>query len=114
MFPPNLSLMIFQKYDIAIGDITISSNRSSYVDFTPPYTESAVAMVVPLKNSSNKDTWILLQPLSRDLWIKSSLLVIYIGVVVWLLEFLGNKTKASGSTTGKLGITTFFSLFGDS
>ncbi|TKW33250.1 hypothetical protein SEVIR_2G221200v4 [Setaria viridis] len=102
-----------KKYDIAIGDITISSNRTSYVDFTVPYTESGVAMVVPYKNSSNKNTLVLLKPLSSELWIKSSLLVIYTGVVVWLLEFLGNKTKASRTIAGKLGITAFFSLFGD-
>ncbi|PVH64453.1 hypothetical protein PAHAL_2G271500 [Panicum hallii] len=70
-----------KKYDIAIGDITISSNRTSYVDFTLPYTESGVAMVVPLRNSSNKKPSILLQPLKRDLWFSSSLLVIYTGVV---------------------------------
>uniref|UniRef100_A0A8R7UK58 Ionotropic glutamate receptor L-glutamate and glycine-binding domain-containing protein n=1 Tax=Triticum urartu TaxID=4572 RepID=A0A8R7UK58_TRIUA len=40
-----------QKYDVAIGDITISHNRTSYVDFTLPYTESGVAMVVPAKSS---------------------------------------------------------------
>jgi len=111
---PNISLVLFQKYDIAIGDITISSNRTSYVDFTLPYTESGVAMVVPLRNSINKKPSILLQPLKRDLWFSSSLLVIYTGVVVWLLEFLGSKTNARRPTAGKLGITAFFSLFGDS
>nr|AGT16341.1 glutamate receptor [Saccharum hybrid cultivar R570] len=38
-----------QRYDIAIGDITIRYNRTMYVDFTIPYTESGVAMIVPVK-----------------------------------------------------------------
>nr|POE85277.1 glutamate receptor 2.1 [Quercus suber] len=38
-----------QKYDAVVGDTTIVSNRSLYVDFTLPYTESGVSMVVLVK-----------------------------------------------------------------
>ncbi|KAL6655544.1 hypothetical protein ACP70R_006370 [Stipagrostis hirtigluma subsp. patula] len=102
-----------KKYDIAIGDITIGLNRTSYVDFTLPYTESGVAMIVPAKSSINKNTWIILEPLSRDLWFNSIIIFLYTGVVVWLLEFLGNKTNVRGLIPSKLGIMIFFSLFGN-
>uniref|UniRef100_A0A453KVV1 Ionotropic glutamate receptor C-terminal domain-containing protein n=2 Tax=Aegilops tauschii subsp. strangulata TaxID=200361 RepID=A0A453KVV1_AEGTS len=103
-----------KKYDIAIGDITISENRMSYVDFTLPYTESGVAMVVPAKSSRTNNTWIFVEPLSRDLWLGSIILLFYTWVVLWLLEFLGNNTNIPGEVPRKLGIMTFFSLFGDS
>ncbi|KAG6409699.1 hypothetical protein SASPL_127741 [Salvia splendens] len=32
-------------FDAAVGDVTIVANRSQYVDFTLPYTESVVSMV---------------------------------------------------------------------
>ncbi|XP_037434543.1 glutamate receptor 2.8-like [Triticum dicoccoides] len=102
-----------KKYDIAIGDITISENRMSYVDFTLPYTESGVAMVVPAKSSRTNNTWIFVEPLSRDLWLGSIILFFYTWVVLWLLEFLGNNTNIPGEVPRKLGIMTFFSLFGD-
>ncbi|URE08206.1 hypothetical protein MUK42_04415 [Musa troglodytarum] len=35
-----------QKYDAVVGDVTIRANRSLYVDFTLPFTESGVSMVV--------------------------------------------------------------------
>uniref|UniRef100_A0A453KVV3 Ionotropic glutamate receptor C-terminal domain-containing protein n=1 Tax=Aegilops tauschii subsp. strangulata TaxID=200361 RepID=A0A453KVV3_AEGTS len=105
--------MHLQKYDIAIGDITISENRMSYVDFTLPYTESGVAMVVPAKSSRTNNTWIFVEPLSRDLWLGSIILLFYTWVVLWLLEFLGNNTNIPGEVPRKLGIMTFFSLFGD-
>jgi ionotropic glutamate receptor len=35
-----------QKYDAVIGDTTIVANRSTYVDFTLPFSESGVLMVV--------------------------------------------------------------------
>lgn len=36
-----------------VGDITILSNRAKYVDFTLPYTESGIVMVV--KNNQSID-----------------------------------------------------------
>ncbi|XP_039047806.1 LOW QUALITY PROTEIN: glutamate receptor 2.2-like [Hibiscus syriacus] len=38
-----------QKFDAAVGDITILANRSRYVDFTLPYLQSHVSMVVKIK-----------------------------------------------------------------
>ncbi|KAF3434905.1 hypothetical protein FNV43_RR21992 [Rhamnella rubrinervis] len=36
-----------QNFDAVVGDTTITSNRSLYVDFTIPYTDMGVGMVVP-------------------------------------------------------------------
>uniref|UniRef100_A0A0E0M1H3 Ionotropic glutamate receptor C-terminal domain-containing protein n=1 Tax=Oryza punctata TaxID=4537 RepID=A0A0E0M1H3_ORYPU len=102
-----------KKYDVAIGDITIRYSRMAYVDFTVPYTESGVAMIVPSKGTVDK-TWIFLQPLSRDLWFATILMFVYTGSVVWLLELLGNKRNIHERVPRKIGIAIFFSLFGDS
>ncbi|KAF2916287.1 hypothetical protein DAI22_09g106900 [Oryza sativa Japonica Group] len=77
-----------KKYDIAVADITITYKRSSYADFSLPYTESGVAMVVPVRKRINTTTWIFLKPLTFGMWSASIILFIYTGVVVWLLEFL--------------------------
>ncbi|XP_044397906.1 glutamate receptor 2.8-like [Triticum aestivum] len=60
-----------QKYEIAVADITIRSNRSLYVDFTAPYTESGVGMIVPVKENVNTDMWLFLKPLSTEMWFGS-------------------------------------------
>uniref|UniRef100_A0A0E0IJV5 Glutamate receptor n=1 Tax=Oryza nivara TaxID=4536 RepID=A0A0E0IJV5_ORYNI len=80
-----------QNYDIAVGDITVRYNRTSYVDFTMPYTESGVAMIVPVKENKNNDMWIFLKPLSRGMWCGSTIFFIYTGFVVWLLERLNGN-----------------------
>ncbi|KAJ6373284.1 hypothetical protein OIU76_027591 [Salix suchowensis] len=41
--------VFLRKYDAVVGDTTIVFNRSSYVDFTLPYMESGVSMIVPSK-----------------------------------------------------------------
>ncbi|XP_040364690.1 glutamate receptor 2.9-like [Rosa chinensis] len=47
------------NYDAAVGDITIRANRSLYVDFTLPYTESGISMIVPIKDKNDaKNTWV--------------------------------------------------------
>ncbi|KAJ8553183.1 hypothetical protein K7X08_023861 [Anisodus acutangulus] len=39
--------VFLQNYDAAIGDITITGNRSNYVDFTLPFAEGGVVRIVP-------------------------------------------------------------------
>ncbi|WZZ36589.1 hypothetical protein YC2023_019990 [Brassica napus] len=43
------------KYDAAVGDITITFNRSSYVDFTMPFTEMGLGIVAPKERSTWKN-----------------------------------------------------------
>ena len=102
-----------QKYDIAIGDITIRYKRSSYVDFSLPYTESGVAMIVPVRESINMTTWIFLKPLTPGMWFGSIILYIYTGVVVWLLEFLGNSKTALSQIPTQM-VMIYYSLFVES
>ena len=79
-----------------------------------PYTESGIAMVVPVKDTVNKNTWIFLKPLTPGMWLGSIVFFIYTGVVVLSLEFLGNNKNVRGPIPRQLGIMIFFSLFEES
>ncbi|KAL6175396.1 hypothetical protein ACLB2K_052037 [Fragaria x ananassa] len=79
------------NYDAAVGDITITANRSLYVDFTLPYTESGVSMLVPIKDKRSKNAWVFLEPLTWDLWLTTGCFFIFIGFVVWVLEHRINE-----------------------
>ncbi|CAI9772306.1 unnamed protein product [Fraxinus pennsylvanica] len=74
----------FGNYEVVVGDITIVANRSQYVDFTLPYTESGIALVVPIKRKST--AWVFLKPLSWELWLTSFFSFVFIGFFIWLLE----------------------------
>ncbi|KAL8055716.1 hypothetical protein ABFX02_04G073800 [Erythranthe guttata] len=94
--------VFLQNFDAAVGDITVVSNRSEYVDFTLPYTELGVGVVVRL----NKDSWFFLKPLKADLWITTGCFFILIGFVVWLIEhrineeFQGPPARQIGTAMG--------------
>jgi glutamate receptor, ionotropic, plant len=81
---------------VAIGDITIRYNRTNYVDFSILYTDSGVAMIVPVKKSP-KSTFTFLQPLSFGLWFGSTMFLIYAGITIWLMEPVEPDKKVSVS-----------------
>ncbi|TQD85475.1 hypothetical protein C1H46_028942 [Malus baccata] len=98
------------NYDAVVGDITIRANRSLYVDFTLPYTEAGVSMVVPVKgNNGAKNTWVFLKPLTWDLWVTSCCFFIFIGFVVWFLEHPKNK-DFQGHPHHQIGTSFWFSF----
>ncbi|XP_037434542.1 glutamate receptor 2.8-like [Triticum dicoccoides] len=100
-------------YQVAVADITIRYNRTSYADFTLPYTESGIAMIVPVKDGTTKDTWIFLKPLTTDLWFGSIVFFIFTGAVIWLLERRIDNTELTGSISRQLGIAIYFPFFAD-
>ncbi|KAM1079449.1 hypothetical protein ACFX2B_014006 [Malus domestica] len=88
--------LIFQlflgNYDAGVGDMTNRANRSLYVDFTLPYTESGVSMVVPIKHSkSRQGALVFLKPFTWDLWVITCCCFILIGFVIWVLEHRINE-----------------------
>ncbi|KAL6295914.1 hypothetical protein ACE6H2_004056 [Prunus campanulata] len=97
------------NYDAAVGDITIRANRSLYVDFTLPYTESGVSMIVPIKDNKSKNAWVFLKPLTWDLWLTSGCFFIFIGFVVWVLEHRINE-DFRGPPHHQIGTSFWFSF----
>lgn len=75
-----------QNYDIVIGDITITYNRTRYADFTMPYTDSGIGMIVRFKQAENKNIFIFVQPLTICLWLVSFGFVIFIGITIYIME----------------------------
>ncbi|XP_039119938.1 glutamate receptor 2.7-like [Dioscorea cayenensis subsp. rotundata] len=98
-----------KKYDVVVGDITVIANRSQYVDFTLPYTESGVSMIVPVKDQSRKNAWTFAEPLSTSLWIASGVFFIFTGIVVWILEHRVN-VEFRGPPSNQIG-TIFYFIF---
>lgn len=73
------------KYDAAVGDITIITNRTRIVDFTQPYMESGLVIVVPVKKSKTSP-WAFLKPFTIEMWLVTGGFFLLVGFVVWILE----------------------------
>ncbi|XP_031252119.1 glutamate receptor 2.8-like [Pistacia vera] len=99
-----------KKVDIVVGDTTIVANRTSYVDFTLPYSESGVTMLVPIKRDKRKNMWIFLRPWSWDLWLAVVMYSIFTGIAIRIIEHGTPNTEFQGSTTRQVGMVLYFPL----
>ncbi|KAJ7958446.1 Glutamate receptor [Quillaja saponaria] len=96
-------------FDAVVGDTTIIANRSQYVDFTLPYTEAGVSMIVPVKDNRRKKAWVFLKPLTLDLWVTSACSFGFIRFVVWVLEHRINEVFR-GPPSHQIGASFWFSF----
>nr|GMD38471.1 glutamate receptor 3.7-like isoform X1 [Ipomoea batatas] len=80
-----VKMVVDDKYDAAVGDITIVTNRTRIVDFTQPFVDSGLVIVAPIDNSKSS-TWVFLKPFTAEMWIVTGLSFLVIAVVIWILE----------------------------
>nr|XP_016489939.1 PREDICTED: glutamate receptor 2.7-like isoform X1 [Nicotiana tabacum] len=97
------------NFDAVVGDATIRSNRLQYVDFTLPYTESGVTMMVPIKDNNRNKAWVFLKPLTWELWLTSFCFFVFIGFVIWVLEHRVNE-EFRGPPSHQVGMIFWFSF----
>ncbi|XP_038982195.1 glutamate receptor 2.9-like [Phoenix dactylifera] len=97
-----------QNFDAVVGDVTITPNRSLYVDFTVPYTDLGMSMVVPVRDD-RKSAWIFLKPLTASLWLASGAFFVFTGFVVWTLEH-GINEVFKGPLLNQVGRVLYFSF----
>ncbi|XXG58316.1 hypothetical protein AAC387_Pa04g0656 [Persea americana] len=100
------------RYDGVVGDITITSKRSKYGDFTLPYMMSGVSMIVPVADGCTKSLWWFLNPLNLKLWLLIIALFLSKGILVWIFEH-ENNPEFRGTFPEQVGkILSFsFSIF---
>ncbi|KAG6395592.1 hypothetical protein SASPL_141715 [Salvia splendens] len=95
--------------DALVGDLTVTASRSEHVDFTVSYTESGVAILVPMRANKGKNAWIFMKPLTTGLWLTIGTFFVYTGFVVWVLEHRVNKAF-QGPPNQQVGMIFWFSF----
>ncbi|XAR55392.1 hypothetical protein NMG60_11035453 [Bertholletia excelsa] len=78
------------QYDAAVGDITITTNRTRIVDFTQPFMESGLVIVAPVKGRTSS-AWAFLRPFTWEMWCVTGAFFLFVGAVVWILEHRINR-----------------------
>ncbi|PIA27513.1 hypothetical protein AQUCO_07700054v1 [Aquilegia coerulea] len=103
-----VSMVAENKFDAAVGDITIVTNRTRIVDFTQPYIGSGLVVVVPVKEIKSS-AWAFLKPFTLQMWIVTGAFFLFVGAVVWILEHRINS-EFRGPPSQQL-ITVFWFSF---
>ncbi|PWA99534.1 ionotropic glutamate receptor, metazoa, Periplasmic binding protein-like I [Artemisia annua] len=90
-----------KKFDAVVGDVSVVSWRYKYVEFTHPYTETGLVMVVPV--TSYHGQWLFVRPFTLGMWALTIVVNVYTGVVVWLIE-RKHSPELQGSAINQTGI----------
>ncbi|XP_011010293.1 PREDICTED: glutamate receptor 2.7-like [Populus euphratica] len=104
-----------KKFDAVVGDVEIVASRNTYAEFTNPYTESGLVLIVPVRSSSK--AWSFIKPFTTTMWALISVITVYNGFVVWWIE-RKHCDELQGSIPNQIGImiwlsfNTLFSLNG--
>ncbi|KAG9445865.1 hypothetical protein H6P81_011993 [Aristolochia fimbriata] len=98
-----------KNFDAVVGDIEIMVNRYRYADFTQPYIESGLVMVVTEKPEKLKKAWVFLLPFTKSMWILIGATNVFIGIAVWLIERDINP-EFGGSLGDQVGTLLWFSF----
>lgn len=95
--------------DAAVGDTAIMAYRYHLVDFSQPYLESGLNMVVLEQSKKSKKAWMFLDAFTKEMWLMMTTLHIFVGLVIWLIERQVNaELKGLGSMLWFLVTVIFY------
>ncbi|TVU12249.1 hypothetical protein EJB05_45884, partial [Eragrostis curvula] len=95
--------------DGAVGDLTITSERTRGVDFTMPYTQSGVYLLVLSEDDIESIQWIFIKPLTWELWLATVVFFFFTGFVVWMIERPRNP-QYQGSSLRQFITASYFAF----
>ncbi|XP_038898557.1 glutamate receptor 2.8-like [Benincasa hispida] len=107
-----------KKYDAAIGDIAMTTKRVEHAEFTHPYSEAGLVMIVPTKKDTSNKALLFTKPFTVTMWILIAVVTAYNGFVVWFIE-RNHCPEHEGSMFDQAGamlcssFTTLFTLHGN-
>ncbi|GFS33236.1 glutamate receptor 2.6 [Actinidia rufa] len=81
-----------KSLDAAVGDTEIMADRYEYAEFSQPYLESGLIMVVPVKLDKTKEIWMFMKAFKMEMWVLMPSMHVLTAFVVWLIERGENNT----------------------
>ncbi|KAJ7979519.1 Glutamate receptor-like protein [Quillaja saponaria] len=91
-----------KKYNVVVGDVTIVAERATYVDFTLPFTETGVRMLVRVQHGRHKSMWSFARPFSWDLWLSIVIFSVFIGIVIRIMERNATRSEIDSSSSSPI------------
>ncbi|KAL5575317.1 hypothetical protein UlMin_017016 [Ulmus minor] len=99
--------VINKKMDAIVGDVTILAERFNHVEFTQPYAESGLSMVIPIKYEES--AWMFIRPFTWEMWMVTGVILFYTMFIVWFLEHPTNP-EFSGTWKNQISTTLWFTF----
>ncbi|XP_049390255.1 glutamate receptor 2.9-like [Solanum stenotomum] len=99
-----------KNLDAAVGDTSILAERYEYAEFSQPYIDSGLVMIVTERPRLNKLQFVVIKAFKLKLWILLAVMSMSTGVVIWLNEYVNDNPDFSGSFPQLIGSMLWFSV----
>ncbi|XP_020206106.1 glutamate receptor 2.7 [Cajanus cajan] len=100
---------VSSKYlDAAVGDIQVVEHRYAFAEFSHPYVESGIAMVVKVKPNRSKETWMFMDAFTKEMWLLMGIMHLFIAFVIWFIEGQSNSELQSFGAILWFSVTILF------
>uniref|UniRef100_A0A669DFL0 Glutamate receptor n=1 Tax=Oreochromis niloticus TaxID=8128 RepID=A0A669DFL0_ORENI len=92
--------VVYKKAEMAVGSLTINEERSEVIDFSVPFVETGISVMVSRSNGTVSPS-AFLEPFSASVWVMMFvMLLIVTAIAVFLFEFVSplgfNRNLAQG------------------
>ena len=77
---------MLQKYDMALSPITISQSRSAVVEFSKPYMDLGLGILMRIPSKPDVNIFGFVDPLSREVWFSAFTIMVAIALISLLLD----------------------------
>ncbi|KAM3342061.1 glutamate receptor 2.9 isoform X1 [Capsicum galapagoense] len=99
-----------KSLDAAVGDTEIMPYRYELAEFSQPYIDSGLVMVVTERPRLEKAHFIVIKAFKLKLWILLAVMSMSTGAVIWLNEYVSDNPDFSGSFPQLIGSMLWFSV----
>ncbi|XP_022880747.1 glutamate receptor 2.9-like [Olea europaea var. sylvestris] len=99
-----------KSLDAAVADINIVDYRYNYADFSQPYMDSQIVMIVTAKEDLKRQKFIAVTAFEWKLWVVMATLSLSNGAIIYLNEHLNENPEFAGSFPQIIGSMIWFSV----
>ncbi|KAL2458954.1 Glutamate receptor 2.7 [Forsythia ovata] len=99
-----------KRLDAAVADMTILDDRYDYADFSQPYMDCQIVMVVTAKEDSKKQRFIVVMAFEWKLWVVMAALSLSTGAIIYLNEHVNDNPEFGVSFPQIIGSMLWFSV----
>ncbi|XP_078361238.1 glutamate receptor 2-like [Oculina patagonica] len=97
-----IEYIVNKKAHVAIGAITISAARELDVDFSKPFMDFKVSLLMQKPKKEDVNLFVFLQPFERDVWLSTVAVVIGITLLIFCLDhFSPSGYRATAARSGE-------------
>ncbi|XP_020899711.1 glutamate receptor 2 isoform X2 [Exaiptasia diaphana] len=94
--------LVDQKADIALGPITITAEREEVIDFSKPFLDFRIAMILTKPEGENVNLFAFLLPFEEQLWLCVCAVVGTVTIIMYVLDrFSPYGYRAEAKDTGE-------------